>query len=103
LGARGLDTLTPSDFWIAVYIGKKRIGRTAPKPDDNSPVFIESFEVGNYNDEWITFIVYEHDPTKDDYLGEVHIKSPKSGKYQIEKKLGNKTYKTSAQLEVFFD
>jgi len=103
VGLPNMDSFSMSDCWVQVYIGNKNIGRTQFITDSNSPSFSEEFEVKNYMDEMITFILYEHDLSTEIYIGTVGLYEPTGGKHPVFKVVGNNSYPTQIQLEFIID
>lgn len=83
IGVSKMDALSASDVWIQVLVGNKLIGRTGVIQNNNSPLFNARFHISEYSGEPILLNIYDHDISKDTFIGSVNIKEPKSSKYPI--------------------
>ncbi len=83
IGVKKMDAFSASDVWIQIMVGKKLIGRTDVVQDNNSPVFNARFHISEYSGEPILLNIFDHDISKDTFIGKVNIREPKSSKYPI--------------------
>ncbi|MFC2139205.1 hypothetical protein ACFLR4_00965 [Bacteroidota bacterium] len=83
LGLPKLDSFSKTDCWLEIFIGEKSIGRTKKIENENSPYFNEMFEYNDYSNQYIKIVAYDQDVTKNEYIGEVIIEKPVTGKYPL--------------------
>lgn len=103
LGLPTLDDFSKTDCWIAIFVGKELVGTTKKISDENSPYFNETFEITNYSNQPIQIKAFDKDMTKDEFIGQVTIEKPISGKYPIMFETANGSIITRGQIEIGFE
>lgn len=103
LGLPTLDDFSKTDCWLAIFVGQELVGTTKKIQDENSPYFNERFEIKNYSNEPILIKAFDKDMTKDEFIGQVTIKKPISGKYPIMFETANGSIINRGQIEIGFE
>lgn len=102
-GLPSMDAMSDADCWLQIMDGNGEITNTETIRDNNSPQINKKFEISINKDEPIKIKVFDKDMTKDELIGEVFIKEPKSGTYPIMYETSEGSIKKQGEIEIIFE
>lgn len=82
-GLPSMDGFSKTDCWIKIFVGNTVIGRTDKIDNDNSPYFNVKYDIFDYKGESFKIEIYDHDVSKEEFVGQAVFMKPISGQYPI--------------------